>query len=434
MGMGRPRLWTEESVLTEALKYQTPYEFQLGNKKAYSFAHRFGFLPKVTAHMQRQMQYSPESVQAEALKYSNRADFDINSHSHYGWAHRNNLLDKICSHMGEAWPSEWTEDKILQEALKYKNRTEFQDNAKTAYDRARKLEILDIACSHMKRVASLKETALLDYLKTLKEDFKLKRFGRDFEIDCYSESLKLGIEFNGLYWHNEAALNRSGQSGINYHLNKTKYFENLGIRIIHIWEHEWNDRPEQVKDYLKSACGLNSIKIGARKCVFKEIDSSDARKFLSETHIQGAPNIIKYAIGCFHKGILIGVCCFGPHHRQKEINVLNRFACLADHTVMGFLSKASQMAFDHFKGPMISWADYSKSQAKGYISAGWKIDAMLRPDYFYYDPKTKSVKSKQSRKKQAVKTPVSMTESQHAALDGLLKVYDCGKIRLSFSV
>ena len=46
---------------------------------------------------------------------------------------------------------------------------------------------------------------------------------------------------------------------------------------------------------------------------------------------------------------------------------------------------------------------------------------------------TKKVVSKQSRQKRAVGTPVEMTELEHATLDGLVRVWDCGKIRFSFS-
>ena len=40
--------------------------------------------------------------------------------------------------------------------------------------------------------------------------------------------------------------------------------------------------------------------------------------------------------------------------------------------------------------------------------------------------------SKQSRQKKLVSTPEGMTEREHAKLDGLLRIYDCGKIRYKY--
>jgi hypothetical protein len=299
--------------------------------------------------------------------------------------------------------------------------------------------ILDEICTHMKRpVGSPEESELLFFLQTINSDFESKHFNKKYQLDCYSKSLKIGIEYNGLFYHSMFGLKRGRQKWANkelqnYHLDKTRYFESLGIRIIHIWEHEWRDRPEQVKDFLRSACGANKIRIGARKCEFKEISVKEGKGFLDKTHIQGGPSNSLFSLGCFYKDELIGVCSFGRHHRKSEMIVLNRFACLPNHTVMGFLSKASRIAYDKFKTPIISWADYSKSQANGYISAGWIVEEYLQPDYFYFNPKTQEVISKQSRKKSVVKTPPGMTEKEHAELDNLLRIYDSGKIRLIFN-
>jgi hypothetical protein len=432
--MGRKQLWTRESILQEALKYNTPYEFQKGNKKAYSFAHRFGLLKEATAHMDRITMWNLKLLKEEAFKYKDRGEFYAANKSAYQVAHRDGYLDEICIHMGESYKSVWTLQTITEKALEFNNRSDFQNYAQAAYNRAIKLKILDQVCSHMKPVTSLKERELLKFLKSLKDDFATKRWGKDYELDCYSDSLKLGVEFNGLYWHNDQALKRAKQDPKNYHLNKTQYFESIGIRIIHIWEHEWSERPEQVKDFLRSACGFNSMRIGARKCSFEPIALDQARQFLEKTHIQGAPQQILLALGCIYEKNLIGVCTFGRHHRKKEQIVLNRFACLPDTTVSGFLSKSSQIAYKHFKTPLISWADYSKSQGKGYLNAGWQIEEVLRPDYFYYHLQTKAIRSKQSRKKSIMNTPEGMTEREHAIADGYSRVYDCGKIRMVYAI
>ena len=72
----------------------------------------------------------------------------------------------------------------------------------------------------------------------------------------------------------------------------------------------------------------------------------------------------------------------------------------------------------------------ARSAGGGYERAGWVTEETLKPDYFYTD--LIEVISKQSRRKSAVNTPEGLTERDHALLDGLFRVYDCGKIRYRF--
>lgn len=53
------------------------------------------------------------------------------------------------------------------------------------------------------------------------------------ELDIYIPSKKLAIEFNGDYWH---SIKRLGKV---YHIVKTLKCNEKGIRLIHIFEHEW---------------------------------------------------------------------------------------------------------------------------------------------------------------------------------------------------
>ncbi len=67
------------------------------------------------------------------------------------------------------------------------------------------------------------------------------------EIDIYLPELKIGIEFNGLYWHAES----TGNKPKNYHLNKTVGCAKKGVRLIHIFENEWLLKKRIVKNRLK---------------------------------------------------------------------------------------------------------------------------------------------------------------------------------------
>lgn len=56
------------------------------------------------------------------------------------------------------------------------------------------------------------------------------------EIDIFVPDIDLAIEFNGVFWHSEL----SGKPN-NYHLNKTIECNNRGVRLIHIFETEWEN-------------------------------------------------------------------------------------------------------------------------------------------------------------------------------------------------
>jgi hypothetical protein len=78
--------------------------------------------------------------------------------------------------------------------------------------------------------------SILPKTTTIKRNDRTILFGK--ELDIYIPELKIAFELNGLYWHSEV-----GQ-GVNkyYHLNKYKSCISHGIKLIHIFENEWNHK------------------------------------------------------------------------------------------------------------------------------------------------------------------------------------------------
>ena len=246
------------------------------------------------------------------------------------------------------------------------------------------------------------------------------------EVDLLAPKEKIAIEYNGLYWHSE----EFGR-GSKYHLKKTEHCRANGIRLIHIREDLWNTRKNQVQSFLRSSFGKNENKIYARKCKVVSIDKMEAGSFLDDVHIQGRDRRASICLGLYCKGELVSVCTISKHHRNNKEWVLSRFASKHNHTVVGGLSRLTKHAMNVIDtGALITWADRSLSEGSGYISAGWELEGILRPDYAYV--KGNKVVSKQSRKKSNVGTPEGMTEREHAVNDGLYRIWDCGKLKLTF--
>ena len=70
-----------------------------------------------------------------------------------------------------------------------------------------------------------------------------------YDLDIYIPELKLAIEVNGDYWHSNNKL------VFNKQLVKTNIAESKGIRLIHIWEHEWKNNQDFCKYVID--CYLN---------------------------------------------------------------------------------------------------------------------------------------------------------------------------------
>lgn len=92
-------------------------------------------------------------------------------------------------------------------------------------------------CEYFDKVCS-PETELAKCLPTFKKNRKVLK---PYEIDLYDDNLKLGIEFNGNYWHS------SKLKDMFYHQNKSIWAYNHGIRLYHIFEYEWN---KQAKPFI----------------------------------------------------------------------------------------------------------------------------------------------------------------------------------------
>ena len=62
------------------------------------------------------------------------------------------------------------------------------------------------------------------------------------ELDIYIPDTKTAIEYNGIYWHSNQIL-----EDMYFHQNKSLKCYNKGIRLIHIFEHEWANENTRAK-------------------------------------------------------------------------------------------------------------------------------------------------------------------------------------------
>jgi len=288
-------------------------------------------------------------------------------------------------------------------------------------------------CNPISENNSIKENEVRDFIETElnKKTEKIRIDNK--EIDIYMPDHKLGIEFNGLYWHSN--INKEN----NYHLNKTELCAEHGIQLLHIFEDEWIYKKEIVKSIIKSKLGLIENKMFARKCVVKEIDSRTCNNFLNDNHIQGSINS-KIKIGLFYNDDLVSPMTFG----QKRIAMGNKVSIEGEYEMLRFCNKlntsviggASKLLNYFIKTyqpkSILTFADRRYSQGNLYQQLGFNFKGNTEPNYFYF--KTNEMIRHHRfkfRKDVLVKAgfDAQKTEQQIMQERGYLRIYDCGHIK-----
>ena len=246
------------------------------------------------------------------------------------------------------------------------------------------------------------------------------------EIDIYIPSLKIGIEYDGLYWHSEMA------KDMNYHLQKTEECEKKGIRLIHIFEDEWREKKDIVKSILCNIIGKTEQKIYARKCVIKEVSAPDSSAFLDGNHLQGrCPCAVK--LGLYYNDELVSLMCFGKSRHfigngKTEWELL-RFCNKINFNIVGAASKLLKHFIEKYDPhEIVSYADRRISVGNLYERLEFTLHNKSRPNYFYIIDNERKYRFN-FRKSILVKKyecPEYMSEHEFCLSKKWYRIYDCG--------
>lgn len=252
------------------------------------------------------------------------------------------------------------------------------------------------------------------------------------ELDIYLPEKQLAFEFNGTYWHSEHV----GLSK-NYHQEKTKACHKAKIRLIHIFEHEWLFNRDKIKSLIRSALGIYSIRLYARKCQIKPIDADMYRQFLLANHLQRAVNSsIRY--GLFYQDELVSVIGFGKSRFKKDEIEPHRYCVKANYQIVGGFSKLIKyVCVNEHITKFVSYVDFSHFNGRGYKKAGFTLEYLTQPSYIYI--KGSEIKSRMQCQKHKLSTFLSayyddLSESDNMSLNGWYKVYDCGNLKLKYTL
>ena len=281
---------------------------------------------------------------------------------------------------------------------------------------------------------SSEELKIQDFIKEIceNEGYTLKIHSRILpdgkELDMYIPEIKLGIEYNGSFWHSTLFKDRK------YHLNKSIACAKMGIRLIHIFDYEiWNNF-DRIKMYLNDIISKNKVIVQARLCTIKEVDTETTREFLNKYHIQGYA-ISKINIALYYKSEIIGIMTFGsPRFSNTEEFELIRLCWKSGIIVNG----GSEKLFSYFikvynPNSIVSYCDVSKFTGKVYYKLGFKFDKLTDPGYMWVSTRDKKyVPRYQTSKQKLIEIGIgSSNETEDEIMESLnyYKVYNCGNNR-----
>lgn len=254
-----------------------------------------------------------------------------------------------------------------------------------------------------------------------------------YELDIYLPSRNIAIEFNGDYWHSDKNKDST------YHQKKTIECAKKGVRLIHIFENEWND--DRKKSILLSILNNKKERIYGRETVIVQIGRECAKTFLEENHLQGHIDASMY-FGCIHRKTneLVGVMSVSTDRSNTNHEYeIYRLAWKKNTIVIGGNSKIFKYFVNKFNVKSVfTYVDISKFTGNGYTRIGFNVmeNPITKPGYYWYNSNTKLRLSRhQVQKHKLVKQGLGtaeQTEDEIMSELGFYKIYDSGNLRLEW--
>jgi ssDNA-binding Zn-finger/Zn-ribbon topoisomerase 1 len=284
-------------------------------------------------------------------------------------------------------------------------------------------------CPSCQRFVSKGEGSVAAWIESL--GFQIIRNNRSIlggrEIDIYIPDKKLAIEYNGLYIHSTAF-----NSDRLRHLDKLLLCQDAGIRLIQIWDVEWEKHQTACKDIIAFALGKIDKRIYARQCSIRNISTQESNIFLDTNHIQGKCQA-HYRIGLFFKDILIGVQCYTENTSKKW--TLTRTSFTAGYQIIGGISRMFRF-FVKINNPdeVVDYTDRRLFVASGHYQMGFNQECITPPTNSLTNGK--ELFSRRHYRhwggrhfKFKMPWDDTLTDTENLSNNGWYWLWDCGKIK-----
>lgn len=244
------------------------------------------------------------------------------------------------------------------------------------------------ACFHCRPRESKGQLEVFEYVKSLRDDAVLsdREVIAPYELDVYVPSAKLGIEYDGIYWHSSYVSKDENRSQ-----KKKNMASDTGVNFISIYEDEWRDKRSIVESMIKHRLGVDMRKFNARSLSVREVPQHERKVFLENNHLEGDVRA-QIAFGLYNTDELLAVVSLRkPFHEKYAASYveLARCACLKDCNVRGWLGKLSAEAFKYASKTnrkLMTYVDNRVGTGSSYKSSGWQLTvADTGPRFWWTD-------------------------------------------------
>lgn len=265
-----------------------------------------------------------------------------------------------------------------------------------------------------------------------------------FEIDIYLPEKNVGIEYHGSWWHSEEMMRHPRR-----HEKKADVAEQAEIRLITVWDFDWQQRQSLIKRHLLHALGLtNNPVINARSCSIFRVENADANEFYDQNHIQGGirRSMINYGLKGIDNKLLACMSFLQGGSRRGRFGQdeweLIRFATSC--SVRGGASRLFT-AFVREYDPLRVWSFSDRQHFSGalYPKIGFKHDGRLAGDYRLVHKHTLQIWNKSEWQRRHIPKRLMelgideqfdpdtdpRTEREMQRLAKVIRIMDAGKVR-----
>lgn len=264
------------------------------------------------------------------------------------------------------------------------------------------------------------------------------------ELDIYLPEKALAVEYCGMYWHSHFNADDERRDK-KRHADKHHACAAAGIRLITVYESEWQERQPQLKRLLRNAAGASRGKLMARKCALSRVSVQDARAFFEAYHPQGGNGHGDH-YGLYWNGKLVACMRFtlGSNdrgHNTHRVWTLSRYATRTN--VAGAASRLFKAFLeDHNPAEVKSFSDNRYFSGAMYAALGFVMEEDVPPDYQVWSPKL-GLRPKPHYQRRVLAARLkdhgiaepydhetdARTEAEMTYFMGCGRIYDCGKKR-----
>lgn len=371
------------------------------------------------------------STSCSANSISTRDKFSQTCEQRYGHVHFNHT--KISNALEYLEDRDWLVQQHHQQKKSLRQislELDVDPTTITNYLKKHNIEIINASPS-----VSYAETQLLDFVTKYLNRSQIVTNDRTtispYELDLLILDKGLAIEMCGGYWHSDQKKNK------NYHAMKQLLCVQKNIKLLTIYDVEWNTKQDIVKSMILSRIHTNSLqKVDARKCDIIIPTTQQQRQFYNDNHIQGyVRSTISYALVLNNE--IISMISFLVTNKNVT---LNRFASKIFYNVRGGFSKLFAQGRKAFNSDIITYADLRWGVGDVYRKSGFDVEYYIKPTYNYISYKNnsfgemyhRSLFQKRFLNKRLKNYDPTLTEFVNCDNNNLYRIWDCGKVKYRY--